>query len=64
MQHEIKARYSDSVLDRATIFCFLEDQETRLLPIKTQYATTYLRSSILEAQYASENTVIDKFVFR
>ena len=31
-----RALYSASILDRATAFCFLQPQEIRLLPGKTQ----------------------------
>ena len=31
-----KALYLASILDRATVFCFLQPQEIRLLPKKTQ----------------------------
>lgn len=39
-----KLRYSASVVDRATVSCFLEHQETRFDPRKTQYAPVDLRS--------------------
>jgi hypothetical protein len=32
----VMTRYSASVLDRDTVFCRLDDHNTRLLPMKTQ----------------------------
>jgi hypothetical protein len=39
------ALYSDSVLDRETVGCFLEHQEIKFCPKKTQYPEVDLRSS-------------------
>ncbi|XP_028763318.1 probable LRR receptor-like serine/threonine-protein kinase At1g51820 [Neltuma alba] len=54
--------YSDSVLDLATTFCFLEDQVTKESPIKTQYPPIDLLSSGQEAQSASEYAIISSNV--
>ena len=49
-----KLLYSDSVLDRATVHCFLEDQEMRFDLKKMAYPLIERRSSGLLAQLASE----------
>lgn len=49
-----RPRYSASVLDFETVFCFLELQETRLEPIWTQYPLVLRLSSGHPAQSASE----------
>jgi len=48
------ALYSASVLDRATMACFLQLQKIRLFPRKTQYPHLDRRSSLHSAQSASE----------
>ena len=51
-----RALYSASVLDRATVFCFLQPQEMRLLSRNTQKPPVERRSSRHLAQSASEKT--------
>ena len=48
------ARYSASVVDRATAHCFFELQEMGLKPKKMIYAEVDVRSSTFPAQSASE----------
>jgi hypothetical protein len=47
------ALYSDSVLDQETVGCFLELQEIRFVPRKTQNPEVDFRSSGHPAQLAS-----------
>ena len=51
-----RALYSASVLDRATVFRFLQPQEMRLLPRNTQKPSIERRSLRHPAQSASKKT--------
>ncbi|XP_039033450.1 ethylene-responsive transcription factor ERF003-like [Hibiscus syriacus] len=50
--------YSASIVERDTVFCFLELHVTRQEPTKTPYPETDRRSSILAPQSASANAEI------
>ena len=57
-----RTRYSDSVLDRDTTCCFLEDQEISESPKYTQTPLTDFQSSGQEPQSASEYAVKPRLV--
>ena len=52
-----KARYSASVEDRATVVCFLDDQEMGEGPRKTKRPVVERRLEGSPAQFASEKAV-------
>ena len=54
--------YSASVLERDIVACFFEHQEIRLLPRYMQYPVVDFLSFTSEAQSASANSLIDKFL--
>ena len=56
------ALYFDSIDDLDTTFCFLEDQETKVSPRKTQCPAIYFLSSMIVAQSTSEKPVMSRSI--